>query len=50
MGAGDIRAQFFAEPYPVTRTVEVARLYDPDIRIEITAMAEIPRERYHWPA
>ena len=50
MGAGDIRAQFFAEPYPVTTTVEVARLYDPDIRIEITAMAEIPRERYHRPA
>ncbi len=50
MGAGDIRAQFFAAPYPVTTTVEVARLYDPDIRIEITAVAEISRERYHPPA
>ena len=50
MGAGDIRAQFFAAPYPVTTTVEVARLYDPEIQIEITAIAEIPRERYHRPA
>lgn len=50
MGAGDIRAQFFAEPYPVTTTVEVARLYDPEIQVEITATAEIPRERYHPPA
>ncbi len=50
MGAGDIRAHFFAEPYPVTTTVEVARLYDPEIQVEITATAEIPRERYHPPA
>jgi len=50
MGAGDIRARFFAEPYPVTTTVEVARLYDPEIQVEITATAEIPRERYHPPA
>lgn len=50
MGAGDIRAQFFADSYPVTTTVEVARLYDPNIQIEITAIAEIPRERYHPPA
>ncbi len=50
MGAGDIRVQFFAAPYPVTTTVEVARLYDPEIQVEITAIAEIPRERYHPPA
>ncbi len=50
MGAGDIRVQFFAAPYPVTTTVEVARLYDPEIQVEITATAEIPRERYHPPA
>ncbi len=50
MSAGDIRARFFAEPYPVTTTVEVARLYDPEIQVEITATAEIPRERYHPPA
>jgi hypothetical protein len=46
MKTGDIRKEFFAEPYPVTTTVQVARLYDPDFWIEITAIAEIPRERF----
>jgi hypothetical protein len=31
MAAGDIRKQFFKEPYPVTTTVQVTRLYDPDL-------------------
>ena len=46
MGTGDIRTEFFADPYPVTATVQVARLYDPDVLIEITAIAEIPRDRF----
>ncbi len=49
MGTGDIRKEFFAAPYPVTTTVQVARLYHPDLLIEITAMAEIPRERFRRP-
>lgn len=50
MQAGDVRKAFFAEPYPVTTTVEVARLYRPDLMIEIAAIAEIPRERFRRPA
>ena len=49
MGSGDIRKEFFAAPYPVTTTVEVARLYDPDLLVEITAIAEIPRDRFRPP-
>ena len=49
MGTGDIRKDFFAAPYPVTTTIQVARLYHPDLLIEITAMAEIPRERFRRP-
>ncbi|UEP24646.1 RidA family protein [Burkholderia ambifaria] len=44
--AGDIRETFFAEPYPVTTTVQVERLYRPDLLIEIAAIAEIPRARF----
>ena len=50
MKTGDIRMGFFSEPYPVTTTVQVARLYDPEILIEITAIAEIPSERFRLPA
>jgi len=46
MDSGDIRTEFFTDPYPVTTTVQVARLYDPDILIEITAIAEVPRDRW----
>jgi 2-iminobutanoate/2-iminopropanoate deaminase len=49
MQTGDIRGQFFAAPFPVTTTVEVGRLYHPDLLIEITAVAEIPRARFHRP-
>jgi 2-iminobutanoate/2-iminopropanoate deaminase len=49
MLAGDIRKEFFAEPFPVTTTVQVARLYRPDLMIEITAMAEIPVGRFRRP-
>ena len=49
MATGDIRRAFFTAPYPVTTTVQVARLYRPDLLIEITAVAEIPRDRFHRP-
>jgi 2-iminobutanoate/2-iminopropanoate deaminase len=49
MSCGDIRKEFFAEPFPVTTTVEIARLYHPDLLIEITAMAEIPLDRFRQP-
>ena len=49
MGCGPIRAAYFTEPYPVTTTVEVRRLYRPELLIEITAVAEIPVERFRAP-
>ena len=49
MQTGDVRREFFSEPYPVTTTVQVVRLYDPDLMVEITAVAEIPRERFTRP-
>jgi enamine deaminase RidA (YjgF/YER057c/UK114 family) len=49
MRAGDIRKMYFAAPYPVTTTVEITRLYHPDLMIEITATAEIPLERFRPP-
>ena len=45
----DIRRQFFTAPYPATTTVQVVRLYDPELMVEITATAEIPRERFRPP-
>ena len=50
MTVGDIRTQYFAEPYPVTTTVQVVRLYDPDLMVEITGVAEIPQDRFKRPA
>lgn len=49
MQAGDIRTMCFAEPCPVTTTVQVERLYRPDLLIEIAAVAEIPRARFRMP-
>ena len=49
MATGDIRGEFFAAPFPVTTTVEVRRLYRPNLMIEITAVAEIPRDRFRRP-
>ncbi len=49
MTCGDTRKVFFQEPYPVTTTVEVARLYDPELLLEITAIAEVPRSRFKRP-
>jgi len=50
MKTGDIRQEFFQAPYPVTTTVEVASLYDPSLVIEITAVVEVPRDRFQHPA
>ena len=49
MKTGDIRRKFFGEPFPVTTTVQVVCLYNPDLLVEITAAAEIPRERFKRP-
>jgi 2-iminobutanoate/2-iminopropanoate deaminase len=49
MSTGDIRKEFFAAPYPVTTTVQVERLYRPELMIEIAAIAEIPRSRFRRP-
>jgi enamine deaminase RidA (YjgF/YER057c/UK114 family) len=46
LGTGDIRNEFFDAPYPVTTTVQVQRLYHPDLVIEIAAIAEVPRDRF----
>jgi len=50
MRTGDIRTEFFSLPFPVTTTVQVARLYHPDLVIEVTAVAEIPHQRFRRPA
>jgi enamine deaminase RidA (YjgF/YER057c/UK114 family) len=50
MAAGDIRRGYFTPPYPVTTTVQVARLYDPALLIEIAGVAEIPLARFRRPA
>jgi enamine deaminase RidA (YjgF/YER057c/UK114 family) len=49
MGTGHIRNQYFKAPFPVTTTIEVSRLYDPLLLVEITASAEIPLERFRQP-
>jgi 2-iminobutanoate/2-iminopropanoate deaminase len=51
MASGHVRKEFFSTPpYPVTTTVQVVRLFHPDLLIEITATAEIPRNRFKAPA
>ena len=49
MKTGHIRTNYFSPPYPVTTTVEVSRLYHPDLLVEITGSAEIPPGRYREP-
>ena len=49
MKTGHIRKRFFQAPFPVTTTVEVSRLYHPDLLVEITGSAEIPQDRYMEP-
>jgi 2-iminobutanoate/2-iminopropanoate deaminase len=50
MAAGDVRRTLFSGPYPVTTTVQVTALYRPELMVEITAIAEIPTERFRSPA
>ncbi|EPX76465.1 RidA family protein [Salipiger mucosus] len=45
----DIRSAYFRPPYPATTTVEVKALYHPDLMLEITAAAEVPRDRFVMP-
>jgi 2-iminobutanoate/2-iminopropanoate deaminase len=49
MTTGDIRREFFAAPFPVTTTVQIVALYRPELVVEITAIAEIPRDRFRRP-
>ncbi len=49
MASGEVRKAYFRPPYPVTTTIEVSRLYDPKLLVEITAIAEVPRERFMAP-
>ncbi len=49
MATGHIRNRVFSEPFPVTTTVEVSRLYHPALMVEITASAEIPLDRFIEP-
>jgi enamine deaminase RidA (YjgF/YER057c/UK114 family) len=49
LAAGDIRRTFLAAPYPVTTTVEVTRLYDHALLVEISVIAEIPPGRFKQP-
>jgi enamine deaminase RidA (YjgF/YER057c/UK114 family) len=50
MAASDVRSTYFTSPFPVTTTVQVARLYDAALLIEIAGVAEIPRQRFRRPA
>ncbi len=49
MQCGPIRQRFFDDPFPVTTTVEISSLYDPRLMIEISAVAEVPLERFNLP-
>lgn len=49
MGCGEIRTRVFQAPYPVTTTLEVSALFDPRLLVEITAIAEIPLDRFVMP-
>jgi 2-iminobutanoate/2-iminopropanoate deaminase len=46
MAAGDIRREFLSTPFPIATTVEVVRLYDRALLVEISAIAEIPLIRF----
>jgi len=49
MKTGDIRMKYFEPPFPVTTTVQINRLYDPQLVVEITSSAEIPKHRFKRP-
>ena len=41
----ELRRKFFSEPYPADTIAEVKALYDPDVMIEIEAIAAISTAR-----
>jgi len=41
----EVRAEFFKRPYPASTLVRVAGLVDPELLIEISAVAVVPPER-----
>ena len=49
MTTGHIRNRYFSAPFPITTTIEVSRLYHKALMVEITASAEIPRDRFIEP-
>jgi 2-iminobutanoate/2-iminopropanoate deaminase len=46
VAAGELRREFFVARYPVTTTVEVMRLCDRALLVEMSAIAEIPLGRF----
>jgi 2-iminobutanoate/2-iminopropanoate deaminase len=46
VAAGELRREFFVARYPVTTTVELMRLYDRALLVEMSAIAEIPLGRF----
>jgi enamine deaminase RidA (YjgF/YER057c/UK114 family) len=44
-----VRQEYFSEPYPASTLVQIAGFVDPDILIEVTAVAEIPSKRFNRP-
>jgi 2-iminobutanoate/2-iminopropanoate deaminase len=46
----EVRAEFFARPYPASTLVQVAALVEPELLVEINAVAVIPETRAKPPA
>jgi len=46
----EVRAEFFERPYPASTLVQVAALVEPELLIEINAVAAIPEARVKAPA
>jgi len=45
----EVRAEFFEKPYPASTLIAVAGLVDPEMLIEINAVAVIPEDRAKRP-
>jgi enamine deaminase RidA (YjgF/YER057c/UK114 family) len=45
-----VRSEFFSKPYPASTLVQVVGLVHPDLLIEMSAVAVIPRHRFRRPA
>ena len=46
----EVRKEYFSEPYPASTLVQVAGLVDPELMIEMDAIAVIPEDRVRAPA